>query len=220
MRLRIPITTIDSFNYALLQEDQDTTEYLLREFAQGLTTRMPPTERMELGTAFGECVKAPILHYSNGAYTFNGYTFPPETIDIVRSNLDIGGTFEVPCSIEYECLGDKVIISGRADYLIGTHAIDLKTRKVTSPPKPYELDKRYKKYIQSVQWMMYCKALGIRDFTYQVYYLEDGTNDILHFLPIQCEYSPTYEDCIYESLKLLIQFLRTVKLTHCFELTH
>lgn len=216
--LRIPVTTIENFRYITSQDDDDKRDNMLQEFVFGLSSRIPATRKMEVGSAFGTIIQKPQMYYNSDSDVFqcNGYEFPKETITEATRIIDYRALFEVPCEKTY----DDVTVTGRLDAWLGTKVIDFKTKLVPKGLSKYDTDELFEKYNESLQWMFYTDMADVDQFTYQVYVMQEDTFELLDIVTINAERSAMVLPKMYYALNSLVRFIKVGALESYFMKGH
>ena len=210
--LSLSVTTIENFRYITSIEDDEDRDQKLDEFVLGLSMKIPPTRKMEVGTAFGEIIRKPAMHFNSdaGVYQANGYEFSAATINAATSVIDYRGLFEVPVFAS----DHGVELKGRLDYWAGNEIIDFKTKLVKGEClSAYESNKLLERYQDSVQWRLYCEMVSCKRFRYVVFILNEDTLELVDILEIPFYYSPMDVSRSETAIRSLVQFIEFRGLT-------
>lgn len=163
---RVSATLLDSFRL------YKTAEFISTEELDARIRRDPmePSEAMRIGTAFhgiaeGRCVRDGDPGSPEGAvYTCDGYVFDAETADAALSWCR-GGVPEVKkAGVVIPSEFGPIAIVGKADYLRGLMADEIKT-KVGKEFNPAD-------YIDAWQWRVYMRVFGVRSVVYRLVRLD------------------------------------------------
>lgn len=163
---RVSVTLLDSFRlWRDLPEDQD---WFPVEELEGRIRGEPfePTVEMQIGTALHDIVEreshaagADGGCFDSGGFAFDAYSVQP-ILDAFR-----GGLHEVKATTEIQTARGPVTLVGRADYLRGLEALELKTKIGRA------LDPEH--YAGSVQWKAYILIFSLRRVVYHLAQLSD-----------------------------------------------
>ena len=189
MTYRISATTLEAYRLFLTEDWMDYDR-----LAAQLSGEREETDAMRRGTSLHEILEVPQAD-REAKFGYTGTKLVPQ-LELAPKEEDVGwgltGEEEVPC---YRHLGfvwdaasiDRIPASGgineikaelpittgngdavlaaRADKVLGLAVMDYKTTS-----NQFEAER----YMQSVQWKIYCLAFSAHSFTYRVFEIRDG----------------------------------------------
>lgn len=167
--MKISATTVESFR--LFQTADWMTE---EKFLSQVKRTEPKSKYAELGIAFHEIIQNPHKAFNyfgkmqpdgHDFLASNGVVFPYDTIMRIYSDIDYRFPFELKFDKDYIINGQPVKISMRCDQLISLVCVDFKAVFTQ-----YD----FTKYMDSMQWKIYCDITEAEAFQYLVY--EFGVN--------------------------------------------
>lgn len=166
---RLAVTLLDSFR--LWRDLPEDAEWFPVEELEARIKGAPfeETEEMRIGKALHAIVEGKGAKdgsmLESGGILFDSYSVQP-ILDAFR-----GGVHEVKATMEIATPHGPVLLVGKADYLYGTDAYELKSRM----GRAHEPER----YQDSVQWKAYTLLFGVRRVIYHFAQLSD-CGGVLH----------------------------------------
>jgi len=160
--LRISATLLDSFR--LLKE----ADFMTPDEFDARIRRDPiePSRAMQLGTAFHAIAEGlawkGIGESNEEVYEHDGFLFDAESSDEALKHL-VGGVSEAKQEVVINSPFGPIAIVGKADYLRGVTADEIKTKD-----KEFDL----MNYADAWQWRTYCRVFGVQRVIYHLCRLE------------------------------------------------
>lgn len=183
MTYRISATTLEAYRLYLTTEwmdfdrlaeqlrgKQETTPLMVRGTSLHEILEMPPEQR---SARFGITVSAADKNvgypqsWTKRAYKHLGWAWDADSVDAIQSD---GGINEMKVTYDVETTHGIATLVAKADKVNGLHVIDYKTTANKF---------KAEKYLDSVQWRIYCLAFGANAFTYRVFELAGGNEPTL-----------------------------------------
>ena len=177
--IRVSATLLESFR--LLRD----FEWMKPEDFANRVKRVPidpVPEVMLLGTAF-HAISEGLAEYNceltinqpcaPPSYTYDGFAFDAESADFALKELHSGVAEVKAADSTISSKHGDITLVGKADYLKGVTAHEIKTKKGKNFD-PLQ-------YADSFQWKMYCRVFGVSKVTYHLVRLDQDKESMIWF---------------------------------------